>query len=42
MSDMVQGGCACGAIRYEYSDEPINTYNCHCRAYQQFPDTISY
>jgi len=29
-----QGGCACGAIRYEVSADPITTMNCHCRACQ--------
>lgn len=24
------GGCACGAIRYECSAEPILSFNCHC------------
>ncbi|MBV9044244.1 MAG: GFA family protein [Alphaproteobacteria bacterium] len=26
-----QGGCRCGAIRYEVSAEPMATMNCHCR-----------
>lgn len=25
------GGCACGAIRYECSAEPMASLNCHCR-----------
>jgi hypothetical protein len=25
------GGCACGAIRYEFSAEPIMMGKCHCR-----------
>lgn len=29
-----QGGCACGAIRYDVSAEPVATMNCHCRACQ--------
>ncbi len=24
------GGCACGAIRYECSSEPVLAFNCHC------------
>lgn len=24
------GGCACGAIRYECSSEPLMAFNCHC------------
>ncbi len=24
------GGCACGAIRYECSAEPVFSFNCHC------------
>lgn len=27
----VTGGCACGAIRYEASAEPLGMLNCHCR-----------
>src|SRR6266540_3929418 len=29
------GGCACGAIRYECSAEPIMTFKCHCRDCQR-------
>jgi hypothetical protein len=29
------GGCACGAIRYECSAEPVFSWNCHCRDCQQ-------
>ena len=25
------GGCACGAIRYECSAEPVVSWQCHCR-----------
>ena len=29
------GGCACGAIRYECSAEPVTSINCHCRDCQR-------
>ena len=29
------GGCACGAIRYECSAEPLVMLNCHCRDCQR-------
>lgn len=29
------GGCACGAIRYECSAEPVMSLNCHCRDCQR-------
>ena len=29
------GGCACGAIRYECSAEPLLPLNCHCRDCQR-------
>jgi len=25
------GGCACGAIRYECTAEPLEMFQCHCR-----------
>jgi hypothetical protein len=32
---VITGGCACGAIRYEVTAEPIVMFNCHCRDCQQ-------
>ena len=29
------GGCACGAIRYECSAEPLIVWKCHCRDCQR-------
>lgn len=29
------GGCACGAIRYETTAEPVLTLHCHCRDCQR-------
>ena len=29
------GGCACGAIRYRCSAEPVMAFNCHCRDCQR-------
>jgi hypothetical protein len=25
-----QGGCACGAVRYECAEAPVAMFNCHC------------
>lgn len=30
-SQPITGGCGCGAIRYEYSGDPVVAFNCHCR-----------
>ncbi|MGL4490039.1 MAG: GFA family protein [Rhizobiaceae bacterium] len=35
MSESYKGGCACGAIRYEISSEPISMNHCQCRHCQQ-------
>ena len=35
MSKPYTGGCACGAIRYEISGEPIFSIDCQCRQCQQ-------
>lgn len=29
------GGCQCGAIRYEVTDEPLTLYACHCTLCQK-------
>ncbi|MFT4562675.1 MAG: hypothetical protein ACI9BW_002422 [Gammaproteobacteria bacterium] len=35
MSNSYAGGCACGAIRYECSADPVMSVNCHCRDCQR-------
>jgi hypothetical protein len=35
MSTNFQGGCACGEIRYEASEEPFLVAHCHCRDCQR-------
>ena len=35
MAQSVKGSCACGAVRYECSADPIFTANCHCRDCQR-------
>ena len=35
MSKPYTGGCACGAIRYEISAEPIAMNDCQCRDCQR-------
>jgi hypothetical protein len=30
MTTRFSGGCACGAIRYECTAEPVRVYHCHC------------
>jgi hypothetical protein len=35
MSKLYSGGCACGAIRYETSSEPIFENHCQCRDCQK-------
>ena len=35
MSEAYTGGCACGAIRYEISGEPVFSNHCQCRDCQR-------
>jgi len=35
MAAKLSGGCACGAIRYETSADPVVMLNCHCRDCQR-------
>lgn len=39
MSTLFTGGCACGAIRYAYTAEPLLALNCHCRDCQRASGT---
>ena len=35
MERNVAGGCACGAVRYEFGADPVTMLNCHCRDCQR-------
>jgi len=39
MPAQFSGGCACGAVRYQCSAEPIAMINCHCRDCQRSSGT---
>ena len=30
MSDLREGGCSCGAVRYQLASDPLFTHCCHC------------
>ena len=36
MSEVHEGGCVCGAIRYRVMGEPLRAYVCHCTFCQRF------
>lgn len=35
MSDSLEGGCACGAVRYRLGSKPMFVHCCHCRDCQR-------
>ena len=35
----IEGGCACGAVRYECSSDPLMAANCYCRDCQRSTGT---
>ena len=35
----VQGGCMCGAVRYELKAAPMAVYRCHCKDCQRISNT---
>lgn len=36
------GGCACGAVRYEITGEPVMAGHCQCRDCQRMTGTLKY
>jgi len=41
MKKPFQGGCVCGAVRYECTSRPVVMFNCHCRTCQQVSGGLS-
>lgn len=41
MSETVEGGCACGAVRYSVKIEDRDAYLCHCRMCQRASGNVS-
>ncbi len=35
MKTPIEGGCACGAVRYRCDSEPVTMFLCHCRDCQR-------
>lgn len=35
MNNPLEGGCACGAIRYRCDGDPVTLFKCHCRDCQR-------
>ena len=35
MNKSIEGGCACGAIRYRCESDPVAMFKCHCRDCQR-------
>jgi hypothetical protein len=41
MADRLEGGCACGAIRYALESEPFDCGWCHCRTCQRVSGSLA-
>lgn len=40
-SETMQGGCLCGAVRYEVTGEPFDADWCHCRMCQKHTGAVA-